>query len=185
MKKLILLLALASPAFAATPPPLATWTLPTLNTDGSSIPASGPGSLVSVRIEYGSCSGAAFGTKAGEVVVALPTASKSFTNLTAPGVYCFQMYVMNTYNVESDVSNVATKTIAPTKPGTGVLTVTKNVFQKHGGDILFVGTVALKTPCGADAHCKAPSGAELYYIPRKVVTFTQRDNGGQALGVCA
>lgn len=98
-------------AFAAT----VNWTAPTANTDGSAIPATGPGSIASYRIEYGTCNGTAFGTKAGEIVVNAPALTGN-TPPTAPGTWCYRMYAVNTFGVESDPTNVVSKVIAPPKP---------------------------------------------------------------------
>lgn len=179
-----LLLLLSSVAYAATPPTV-TIVDPTTNTDGSAIPSSGPGALVSRRIEYGTCSGTAFGTKQGEVVVAEPATTYVFSGLTTPGDYCFQGYALNTYGLESAVSNVVKKTVVAPTPGKATLSM--NVFEKQNGKVVLVGKIALKVKCGADAKCQSPfSGAELFNVPRNRVTFTpHKDTGAQTLGVCA
>lgn len=65
IRRLMWILCVASlPALAADI--TTTWTYPTQNTDGSAIPASGAGSIASSRVEWGTCAGAAFGTKLGE-----------------------------------------------------------------------------------------------------------------------
>lgn len=104
---------LATVAFAATAS--LTWTNATKNTDGSNIPATGPGSLTSTLIEYGSCSGGAFGTKAGEVVVAGTVTNTTVPGLE-PGTYCFRAKHINTYGEMSDWSAVVSKTYAAPKP---------------------------------------------------------------------
>lgn len=91
-----------------------TWTPPIQNTDDSPIPATGEGSLSSYRIEYGTCNGTLFGTKAGEVTRAAP-ASTVTLNLQ-PGTVCVRVLVSNTYGVESAPSNVATRVINPPTP---------------------------------------------------------------------
>lgn len=114
MKRLTLSLALALAAGCATAATVVvTWTPPTLNTDDTAIPATGPGSLTTYRIEYGTCNGTLFGVKAGEVTRAAP-ASTVTLNLQ-PGTTCVQVFVANTYGNESIPSNVASKVVpAPT-----------------------------------------------------------------------
>ncbi len=92
-----------------------TWTPPTTNTDNSAIPASGEGSLKTYRIEYGTCSAnGVFGTKVGEVTRTAP-ASSTVLNLN-PGTTCVRVFVANTYDVESDASNVATSVVPFPRP---------------------------------------------------------------------
>jgi hypothetical protein len=57
----VLLLIVGTKAFAGTA--TVTWTNPTTYTDGTAIAT---GDISQTRIEYGSCNGAAFGTKAGD-----------------------------------------------------------------------------------------------------------------------
>jgi hypothetical protein len=94
-------------------------TNPTKNTDGTDIPASGAGSLTTLRLEYGTCSApGVFGTKAGEVSRASPAAGANFTgslNLN-PGTSCLRIFVQNTYGTESDPSNVTVRVVDPPKP---------------------------------------------------------------------
>lgn len=86
---LVVLAALATAAQAGTA--TVSWTNPTQNTDGSAIPSTGPGSLTSTRIEWGTCSGTAFGSRAGDMVVNQPATSGVVQNL-APGTWCFRAY---------------------------------------------------------------------------------------------
>ena len=92
-----------------------TWSPPTQNTDNSAIPASGEGSLKTYRIEYGTCtSPGVFGTKVGEVTRAAP-ATGTVLNLN-PGTTCVRVFVANTYDQESDASNVATSVVPFPRP---------------------------------------------------------------------
>lgn len=164
--------------------PTVSWINPTQNTDGSTIPdAPADGSLISTRVEYGSCgAGGTFGVKAGEVIVLEPTVTLLMSQLTTPGTYCFQASVSSSLG-ESVPSNVVSKTVVAPPPV--LVTYTKNVFQINKGKVVLVGTIALKTPCGVDAKVKSPSsGAELYVVPRTAVHFTHKDNGTQTFGVC-
>lgn len=98
-----------------------TWTNPTTNTNSSAIPATGAGSLVSWRFEYGTCSAPGiFGTKVGEFTRTRATNGPALTTTTNnldPGTTCSRGYVTNTYGVESDVSNVTATVVPPPKPG--------------------------------------------------------------------
>lgn len=64
---------------------------------GANLPATGPGALLSHRVEYGTCNGAAFGTSLGNVVVTMPTLSGTFV---APiGLYCVRATPTNSFGV--------------------------------------------------------------------------------------
>lgn len=103
-----------------------TWVNPVTNTNSSAIPATGAGSLTQARIEYGTCNGALFGTKAGEVVRTMPVTTSTL-NLQ-PGTTCVQVKVTNTFGSESAPSNVVSKVVAPPVPGPPTnLTVTDQV----------------------------------------------------------
>lgn len=102
-----------------------TGTNPTNNIDTSAIPATGAGSLVTLRIEYGTCSAPnVFGTKVGEVprTAGAPGASFSQTLNLQPGTTCVRAFVNNTFGVESDASNVTSKVVDPPKPSPPQLT---------------------------------------------------------------
>lgn len=148
-----------------------TWTLATQNTDGTAIPASGPTSLASTRVEWGSCSGSNFGTKAGEQVVAKPTTTYTITNLSA-GTYCFRAYSRTVAGVESAPTNVVSKTIlqAPPNPPGNLAVADLVVYQFIGTDdavaLLPVGTVPAGTPCDP-----AQSVNGRYAVPRAAVSW--------------
>jgi hypothetical protein len=114
MKKLLWALCLlAGPALAADIN--ISWVNPTANTDGSAIPSSGAGSLSGTRVEWGSCSGTAFGTALGERIVAAPATSTVVTGLS-PATYCARAFARNTYGVESLASNVASRVVSAPVP---------------------------------------------------------------------
>ncbi len=117
MKKLILLmLVLVSalgllPKAYADPDPVATsWTLPTQNTDGTTIPATGPDSLDTITIDYAPCLN-------GEL--ASPRLSKTVAgNVTTTdiqililGDWCFAAYATNVAGIRSVDSGIATETV--------------------------------------------------------------------------
>ena len=165
---LLLGLCLANAAGAATV--TVTWTPPTTNTDESAIPATGPGSLTTYRIEYGTClAGGAFGVKAGEVTRAAP-ATGTTLNLQ-PGTSCVRAFVANTYGNESAASNVASKIVpAPTPKPPGSLAVSDpTVFDVKPNFETFafergkkVGTVKLGAACDEERT----TGADFYALER-------------------
>lgn len=148
-----------------------TWTLATQNTDGTAIPASGPTSLASTRVEWGSCSGSNFGTKAGEQVVAKPAVTYTVTGL-APGTWCFRAYSRNTYGAESDPTNVVSKVIAPPTPQPpGTLTVTvQTVYQVIGTANAFALIPVGNAPAGTQCDT-TQSILGRYVVPRESVTW--------------
>jgi hypothetical protein len=101
---------------------LLSWTPPATNTDGSAIPATGAGSLTGTRVEWGSCSGTAFGTAAGTVTVPAPSTSTTITGLGV-ATYCFRAFARNTYGSESLASAVVSKIFPAPVPNPPVLAV--------------------------------------------------------------
>lgn len=96
------------------------WSAPVQNTDGTAVPPSGAGSIVSHRVEWGTCSGAVFGTRLGEQVVPMPALTYTVADV-GPGVYCARVFARNTYGSESTASNVGTKTVPAPTPNPPVL----------------------------------------------------------------
>lgn len=132
-----------------------TWTMPTTNTDGSAIPASGSGAITSTRIEYGTCSGSAFGTSAGNVTVNAPATTATITGFAAGSTACFRAFVRNTFGNESGPSGVVAKTFPTPTPNPPTLSATITVaYELNGirgdGTILLgraVGQIELGAPC--------------------------------------
>lgn len=159
-----------------------TWTPPTTNTDNSVIPATGPGSLTSYRVEYGTClTGGTFGTKAGEVSRTAP-ATGTTLNLQ-PGTTCVRAFVSNTYGIESAASNVASKVVDPPTPNPPVLgAISPTVYDVRPNEQTFafdrgqrVGSVKLGAKCdetrttGQDYYAlERPSRVVLTKTPRSV-----------------
>ena len=175
IRRLMWILCVASlPALAADI--TTTWTYPTQNTDGSAIPASGAGSIASSRVEWGTCAGAAFGTKLGEASIPAPTRTHVATGLP-PATYCVRVYATNTYGAQSDASSVASVIVNPPKPQPPVITTaTVARLWRHGlGPV--VGRVAHEVPCGTlqlDAR-----RADWYTVPVDAVTLNRY---GRTLG---
>jgi hypothetical protein len=130
-----------------------TWTHPTAFTDGTPLT---PAMLANTRIEFGSCAGAAFGTKTGEVNLAPTFLTTTITGL-APGTWCFRAYskTIAIYGgLESAPTGVVSKVIpfpAPNPPVLStIVTIAYELRQYSGGTLRFVqvGTVKLGAPCG-------------------------------------
>lgn len=84
---------------------------PTQNTDGTPLT-----DLAKVTIEWGSCSGAAFGTKQAAIdIVTTKTGVQlnSFIYPTGLARVCARAYAINSKGVSSDASNVASKDLLP------------------------------------------------------------------------
>lgn len=96
----------------------ATWTNATANTDASAIPASGPGSIASSELEYGTCNTAkdAIATVSQIIPVAGQGQTMDSPDLP-PGDWCAHVRNINTYGAKGLWSDVKSKTIAPPTPG--------------------------------------------------------------------
>ncbi len=172
MKHLTILLALL-PLSALAAGVTVTWTHPTQNTDGSALALA---NIASTRVEHGSCSGTAFGTKAGEAVVPAPATTTTFD--LAPGTHCFRAYTKTVAALgalESGPSGVASKVVPfppPNPPTITVVNITAYEYIAPRGWRSaklgkIVGSVPLGTACG-----QAMLGA-YYTVPREAVTFTR------------
>lgn len=162
------------------------WSLPTQNTDGSAIPTTGDGALTATRVEWGSCSGSAFGTKAGEVTVALPATSARLTGIE-PGTWCVRAFARNGYGAESAASNVASRTIAaPVPKPPALVTVSQVAYEVLPHPIegtrlgRNVGTVLLGTACGEEPVV----GPDYFEVPRDTVTLTRTPKSGVVVARC-
>lgn len=167
MKKLLasLLLSLAGLAAHASTVTVS-WTNPTQYTDGSALAAS---DITQTRVEYGTCSGALFGSKLGQFTVAGNGTSGTSPQL-APGTYCFQAFT-TAAGVESAASVAVSGVVPQPAPKPPVLKTTVAIayapVQGSFGlaQVRAVGLVAIGTPCDASKNY-----AGVYYgIPRSAV----------------
>lgn len=154
------------------------WTNATQNTDDTAVPASCPsgqtlcGKLVNTRVEYGSCNAGAFGTKQGEIVTAWPGAEVMVSNLVVQ-TYCFRAFHKNDYNVESMVSNITTKTIAPPQPKPPLIavdTVAYEIKEDSTGELVAtrIGLVPMGAYCLSERQ-QVVKGVTYYLVDRRLV----------------
>lgn len=128
-----------------------TWTNPAQYEDGSAL---SPADISQTRIEFGSCSGTAFGTKQGEVVNAGNGTTASKASLI-PGIYCSRAFT-TAKGQESLASNVMVNTIAQPNPKPPVLSAISSLAMtvkktSHGWDLVDnVGIVRLGSECNAE-----------------------------------
>lgn len=99
------------------------WANPTTNTDGSTIPASGAGSLVGTRVEWGACTGGVFGTATGQQTTSSGTATTLTVSNLVPATWCVRAFSRNTYGMESAASAVSSKVVPAPVPNPPVLAV--------------------------------------------------------------
>ena len=82
---------------------------------GNNLPASGPGSLTSHRVEYGTCSGSSLGT----VTVTMPAVQGRFLNVPI-GLYCLRAFPSNVYG---EGAAYPVSSIGPVPSGAGQIIV--------------------------------------------------------------
>jgi hypothetical protein len=145
---------------ASTGTAVASWVIPTRNTDGSTIPATGRGSLAGFEI-YQAATSAGLATAVPIDIPNKAATSHTVTNLpVGPRFYAAKAY--NTEGVRSDLSNVATNTIVlpsatatasvtvNVKPEAPIVTVAQTVrLLIDGKPSLVAGKVKLGVSCGA------------------------------------
>lgn len=163
----ILLSLLSLPVFAGEA--TLTWIAPTQNVDGTTIPATGPGSLAGFRIYYRP----ATSTTDTLIVVSDPLATTYKITGLVTGTWNFQMTAYNAENVESEKTGVASTTIteAPLPPASTFVTIATpvyNVVKKTNGFVMVVvGSVPLNTPCD-----RTQSVNGYHAVPISAVTWT-------------
>ena len=129
------------------------WAMPTQNVDGSSIPATGNGAIVQSKVEYGPCTAGGL-TVENTVLVDAPATTVTVNGFVGGETACFRVRVRNSFGVESEPSNVVSKTFDAPKPRPPVLlssiTVAYDVTFDRQLNVKLgrqVGTLALGTPC--------------------------------------
>ena len=185
MKTLIgLLLIVIAPAVMAADATI-TWTHPTRNVDGSSIPATGAGSIAATRMQVGTCSGTAFGTLLNEILITGQGTTATFTGLSAGSTVCFRGFSRNTYGQESAVSNIVSRVIPAPVPQPPVLSSTINVAVTIDSSyrIKLAGTIPIGTECAGKS--KKAGGVVFHPVEAKHVSLYQGQTGSQFWSVCA
>lgn len=164
-----------------------TWVNAIRNTDTTTIPATGTGSLVRTVVEYGTRNAqGGFNVKQGEVFVAAPAQTLNL-NLVVIQEYALRAFHCNTYATTfarnatgcSDFSNVHLTTVAPPRPAppSGLATqgdeTAWTIVTTEGAVVaLEVGRVAPGTACDTSQHVQPFGRPEtLYRVPESAVTF--------------
>lgn len=176
-----------------------TWTAPTKNTDGTTIPSCvsavcPPDSLASYKIQWGTCNGTAFGIKAGEQNLPLTPPTVSITGL-APGLTCFQMFAINTSGVSSDPTNAASKLIVPVTPNpptiiTIAVVAGVNVVPVFGlsstgvRSSTVIGFAPLGITCLGDPLAATYRGQKYYHVNPADVIFWATPSTPNAVAAC-
>jgi len=121
--------------------------------DGTPVPESGPGSIASAKVEWGTCTGInmdEFGTVEGAMVVPYPQARVKAT--VTPGVKCARGYAITVDDVQSDPpSNLGRYFPEPLAVVAKTSSrIAYELRRKVDGDYQFVsvGTVPLDVLCG-------------------------------------
>lgn len=159
-----------------------TWTPPTKNVDGTTIPATGPESLTSYQIDYTGCAAAAtvvWPATPTSVTVPAPATTTQINGI-APGLTCFRIAAL-TATTKSAWSGVVTTQVSattPLPPTNLAFTVTTPVAYKmrqtiDGFSLVSIGTVQVSTECKPDMAIEDSTGR---YMPvaRSAVTLRNR-----------
>lgn len=108
----VVLAALATGAQAR--PETFRWVMPTQDTEGNPIPATGPDSLQSTTLQHGTCAGTQFGMAVGEVTIPAPV-TQATVDLPV-GTHCARARVRTQAGELSGWSNVAVRVVQPATP---------------------------------------------------------------------
>jgi hypothetical protein len=160
---------------------------PTQFEDGSSLSLA---QIANVRVEYGRCSGSAFGTKVGEVIVTPPATTFTITGL-APSTYCLRAYaktIAAAGGLESVPTGVVSKVIPFPPPKPPVLTVVNVVAYETKlhpveGVVLGrqVGTVPIGTAC---VEGDPIVGTSYFEVPREAVKLSKAPKSAVIVARC-
>jgi hypothetical protein len=167
-----------------------TFTLPTQNTDGTTIGTTD--AITQVRVEYSLCSGtSAFGTKIAEVVVPAPGTSYTFPGVNF-GKFCIRAYAKNALGIESAATPVVVRDYqapTPKPPVLGAVSVLVFETRIHPTQGLVagrqVGTVELGTKCFADELGQPIAGSDLYRVRFSDVTLDKAPKSELLVAKCA
>lgn len=160
-----------------------TWTPPTLNTDGTAIATTGPGSLAKYKV-YHAATAAGVAT-ATPIDVLAPATTYTLTGLPVGPRY-FGLKASTVAGIDSDMTATVTKTMAAssatasapvtinTKPQPPLLTVNTvayEVVERNGLFALgrYVGSVPLGTACVEPLLLTTGAGLQFFEVPRDAV----------------
>lgn len=184
MRSLVLLASAVFAASAFAGDATLTWTNPSMNTDGTAIPASGPGSLTDITVFYGFCD-----TPLTEQMVVpslgAGTSQSSVVSNLEPGRWCFALTAKNTYDAESARTGEVFKVIEVPVPLPPVFTqesVAYEVTQKGNGDVKLgrrVGVVAYGVPCQGQ-----PILDDYYVVSQDYVLLTKEPRSSEVVVRC-
>lgn len=164
------------------------WAMPTQNVDGSSIPLTGNGAIVQSKVEYGPCTAGGM-TVENTVLVDAPLTTVTVNGFVGGETACFRVRVRNSYGIESDPSNVVSKTFDAPKPRPPVLlstiTVAYQIKMNSKLEIRLarrVGTIDTGTPC-VDTPILTNKG--IYYpVDPSYVRFTRTPRSSVVVTKC-
>jgi hypothetical protein len=123
MRKLIAVLCLLSGSVCLAGEARLKITLPAKMEDGvTATPTTGPDSIMSVRVEYGTCTSTnAFGSKIGETMLRLPVANPVVLTGWNTATYCIRASAITVAGVEGQPGSVLRYVVAGLKPGSVVV----------------------------------------------------------------
>ena len=166
-----------------------TFTYPTQFEDGSALTLV---QIAAVRVEYGSCAGTAFGTKAGEVSVAPPATAFTITGLS-PGTYCLRAYTRTTAaagGLDSAPTGVVSKVIPFPPPKPPTFTVVNVVAYEITEHRVFglrlardIGRVPLGTACGGETVLQS-GGSDYHAVPVEAVDLFKMPKSAVVVAAC-
>jgi len=161
-----------------------TWDHPTQYVDGTPLPS---GALTATRIEWGTCNGTSFGTRAGERIVPYPAATTTID--LAPGTHCIRAY-SRTASAESSPTNTLVHTVLPPAPQppsnlrVSAQTVYTSVKRTDRLVMLPVGTVPAETGCIPTEGVIA-GGVTYYAVPRAAVRWSGSVRPDAVYAICS
>jgi hypothetical protein len=175
------------------------WTPPTSNTDGTPIPATGPGALAGYKL-YAATSTAGVPTATPVVISSPTTLNHTITGLPA-GTWYFGAKAFNASNVDSDMSGLvnkvitlasasasATVTVTP-KPMPPVVTVAQVAYEiTRDNRGLYrlgkaVGSIELGMACGD--YITQKRSAKYHEVPLDFINLTRMPKSAIVVAQCA
>ena len=162
---------------------IATWTPPTKNTDGSSIPSTGPGSLASYEVATATSVDALKTVER----VSVPASVLTYTFKNIPvGENFFAVRAVNIEGIKSDDVTVSSMMVVPSvtanasvtinvKPQPPIVTLSTNAYNLSNSGALgaLVGNIPLNSECIGEPKITRWTGVTFYEVPHELVTFNK------------